>query len=74
MENLPQFLIADSSEQGDVIYVIHTAYPRFCLDVTNEHIHWMETFEEEDAEELATTTTALVEEALAFFDREMENI
>jgi hypothetical protein len=74
MENLPQFLIADSSEQADVIYVIHTAYPRFCLDVTNEHIHWMETFEEEDAEELATTTTALVEEALAFFDREMENI
>lgn len=74
MENLPQFLIADSSEQADVIYVIHTAYPRFCLNVTNDHIHWMETFDEEDAEELAATTKTLVQEALEFFDREMEKM
>ena len=32
--DLPKFLIADSSELEDVIFVIHTAYPRFLINVT----------------------------------------
>ena len=34
----------------------------------------METFDEEDAEELAATTETLVQEALEYFDREMEKM
>ena len=30
--DLPKFLIADSSELEDTIFVIHTAYPRFLIN------------------------------------------
>ena len=50
--DLPKFLIADSSELEDTIFVIHTAYPRFLINVINDEIHWMEEFEKEDLEEL----------------------
>ena len=68
-----KFLIADSSELEDVIFVIHTAYPRFLLNVINDDIHWMEEFDKEDREELESLTVQLVEDALAFYDSEMEN-
>tara|TARA_A200000113_G_scaffold225535_1_gene246726 strand:+ start:1816 stop:2049 length:234 start_codon:yes stop_codon:yes gene_type:complete len=71
--DLPKFLIADSSELEDVIFVIHTAYPRFLLNVINDDIHWMEEFDKEDREELESLTVQLVEDALAFYDSEMEN-
>tara|TARA_X000000950_G_scaffold35695_2_gene38194 strand:+ start:33487 stop:33720 length:234 start_codon:yes stop_codon:yes gene_type:complete len=71
--DLPKFLIADSSELEDVIFVIHTAYPRFLLNVINDDIHWMEEFDNEDREELESLTVQLVEDALAFYDSEMEN-
>ena len=71
--DVPKFLIADSSELEDVIFVIHTAYPRFLLNVINDDIHWMEEFDKEDREELESLTVQLVEDALAFYDSEMEN-
>ena len=67
------FLIADSSELEDAIFVIHTEYPRFFLNVVNDEVHWMEDFENEDREELESQTTHLVEMALDFYDKEMEN-
>ena len=67
------FLIANSSELEDVIFVIHTEYPRFFLNVVNDEVHWMEDFENEDREELESQTTHLIEMALDFYDKEMEN-
>ena len=67
------FLIADNSELEDAIFVIHTEYPRFFLNVVNDEVHWMEDFENEDREELESQTTHLVEMALDFYDKEMEN-
>jgi hypothetical protein len=74
MKELPKFLIADSSEQPDAVYVIHTAYPRFCINVADDHIFWMEEFDEEDDNELQDVAEALVAEALDFFDSEMESL
>jgi len=71
---LPKFLIADSSEQPDAVYVVHTAYPRFCMNVADDHIHWMEEFDAEDDKELAHVAESLVAEALAFFDKEMDSL
>lgn len=71
--DLPKFLIADSSELEDVIFVIHTAYPRFLINVTNDEIHWMEEFEKEDREELEIQITQLIEDALNFYDKEIKN-
>ena len=66
-------LIADSSELEDAIFVIHTEYPRFFLNVVNDEVYWMEDFNNEDRKELESQTTHLVEMALDFYDKEMEN-
>ena len=71
--DLPKFLIADSSELEDTIFVIHTAYPRFLINVINDEIHWMEEFESEDSEELESQTVQLIDEALSYYEKEIKN-
>ena len=72
MTNLPKFLIADSSELEEAIFIVHTGILDF-LNVLNDEVHWMEEFEQEDREELEYQTTHLIEQALDFYDKEMEN-
>lgn len=69
---VPKFLIADNSSLEDEIFVLHTVYPRFLLNVSNDDVLWLEEFSQEDQNELEKITQALIEEALAFFDREIE--
>lgn len=71
---LPKFLIADNSTLEDEIFVLHTEYPRFLLNVSNDEIEWLEEFGKDDQEELEKSTPDLINEALAFFDREIENL
>lgn len=69
---VPKFLIADNSSLEDEIFVLHTVYPRFLLNVSNDDVLWLEEFSQEDQNELEKVTEALIEEALVFFDREIE--
>ena len=71
---VPKFLIADNSTLQESIYVLHTEYPRFLLNVANDDILWLEEFSTADQEELNTVTEKLIEEALAFFDHEIETL
>jgi hypothetical protein len=64
---LPRFLLADNSE-SDIIYVIHTEFPRFILNTVNDELEFWESFEEEVKEEYDT----LVKEAFDFYDTEIE--
>ena len=41
---VPKFLIADNSSLEDEIFVLHTAYPRFLLNVSNDDVLWLEEF------------------------------
>ena len=71
--DVPKFLIADSSELENTIFVHHTVYPRFLINVINDEIHWMEEFEKEDREELESQITQLISEALSYYDKEIKN-
>jgi len=71
---VPKFLIADSSSLQDEIFVLHTEYPRFLLNVSNDEILWLEEFGKEDQDELEKITEELIEEALAFFYTEIESL
>ena len=71
--DLPKFLIADSSELKDTFFFFLTSYPRFFLNVIDDEIHWMEEFDKEDKLELESQTARLVEEALLFYDQEIQN-
>jgi hypothetical protein len=71
---VPKFLIADNSTLEDEIFVLHMEYPRFLLNISNDDILWLEEFTKEDEEELSKVTESLIEEALVFFDSEIESL
>lgn len=68
---LPKFLLGDNSEVKDAVYVIHTEFPRFILNVANDDLMWFEEFSNEDEKEIEEITENLVQEALTFYDAEV---
>ena len=69
--DLPKFILGDNTDFPDSIFIIHTDYPRFILNLENDTIKWFENFSESDEEELLTQTKDLIEEASEFYDREV---
>ena len=72
--DLPKFLIADNSSLKDDLFVVHTEYPRFILNISNDEVHWLEEFDKEEESSLASELKSLIESALAFFDSEMKSL
>jgi hypothetical protein len=70
--NLPKFLLGDNTDYQDAIFVIHTDFPRFIINLVDDEIEWFEDFQGEDQEELENEVASLIEQATAFYDREME--
>jgi hypothetical protein len=73
-EFLPKYLIADNSKHSESIYVVHTEYPRFILNVSNDNIYWLEEFSKEDENEILDTSEAWIDNALKFYDSEIRSI
>ena len=53
------------------MFIIHTEYPRFIINLENDEVEWFEDFSKEDEPDLETETASLVEQATAFYDREV---
>lgn len=68
---LPKFILGDNTDFPEAIYVVHTEYPRFIMNLADDEIEWLEEFDPEDEEQLETETLKLIEEATAFYDREI---
>lgn len=68
---LPHFLIADNTDQPDSLFVVHTQYPRFVWNISNDELEWFDELEGEE-EELINEVTSLMETAEAFYEREMQ--
>ncbi|GAB1309425.1 hypothetical protein KH5_21080 [Urechidicola sp. KH5] len=69
---LPKFLLGDNSDYQQAIFVVHTEYPRFIINLVDDEIEWLEIFKESDEEILTGEVAGLIEEASAFYDKEME--
>ena len=69
---LPKFLLGDNTDHLDAIFVIHTEYPRFLINLVDDEIEWWESFERTDEEALAVEVATLIEDASAFYDEEMK--
>ncbi len=69
--DLPKFILGDNTDFPDSIFIVHTEYPRFILNLENDSIKWLESFSSSDEEELVTQTKKLIEEASVFYDREV---
>ncbi len=70
---LPKFLMGDNTDHQESIFVIHTEYPRFIINLVDDEIEWWESFERSDEETLTVEVATLIEEASAFYDDEMKH-
>ncbi len=66
----PKFLIADNSKFPEDVYIVHTEYPRFLLNVETEEIDWWDDMEG-DKENMESEVTQLIEDAFDFLESEM---
>jgi hypothetical protein len=67
----PKFLLGDNTDYPTAIFVVHTEYPRFILNLENDEVEWLEDFTTEDEKELSDEAEKLIEAATAFYDREI---
>ena len=69
---LPKFILGDNTDYPNAIYVIHTEFPRFIINLENDEVEWLEDFDQHDQRELETEAENLIEQANKFYDREVE--
>ncbi len=69
--DFPKFLLGDNTDYPDAIFVIHTEYPRFIINLENDDVEWLEDFDSNDEKELATQAEDLITQASEFYDREV---
>lgn len=70
--DLPKFLLGDNTDFKEDIFIIHTEFPRFIINLKDDEIEWLEEFSKSDQEELESQVANLIELASEFYDREME--
>lgn len=69
---LPRFILGDHSDHPDDIFIIHTIYPRFIINLKDDELEFMEPISKEDRSELEEETAKLIQEATDFYDAEIE--
>ncbi|WP_047789288.1 hypothetical protein [Tenacibaculum mesophilum] len=72
--NLPKFLLADNSKHPEDIFVLHTEYPRFLINLKDDEVEWFEDLSNENEQDLANELESLIETAGLFYDAEMEGL
>lgn len=68
---LPKFILGDNTDLPTAIFVIHTDYPRFIINLEDDEVEWLEEFSPEDEKELENEMESLVQAATEFYDREV---
>ena len=68
---LPKFILGDNTNFPEAIFVIHTEFPRFIINLQNDEVEWLEEFDKEDQKELEDETETAIEEASKFYDNEV---
>ena len=69
--SLPKFILGDNSDYPDAIFIIHTEFPRFIINLENDEVEWFEDFDDEDEKELQTETENAIKQATEFYDNEI---
>jgi len=69
---LPKFLLGDNTDTDEDIFIIHTEFPRFVINLIDDEIEWFEDFDNADQDELEVQVAVLIEQASEFYDREMK--
>jgi hypothetical protein len=68
---LPKFILGDNTDHPNAIYVIHTDFPRFIINLEDDDVEWFEEFDEHDQKEIEAEAENLIKAATDFYDREV---
>ena len=68
---IPKFLLGDNTDYPKGIYIVHTEFPRFIINLEDDQVEWLEEFSKEDQQELEEEAENLIDAATAFYDREV---
>lgn len=71
---LPKFLLADNSNHPDDVFVLHTEFPRFLINLKDDSVEWFEDLTGENEEDIATELADLMDRAGEFYDAEMKGL
>ncbi len=69
--DLPKFILGDNTDFPESIFVIHTEFPRFIIDLKDDEVEWLEDFDKDDEKELSSEAEGLITQANEFYDREV---
>lgn len=72
MNALPKFILGDNTDFPDAMFVVHTEYPRFIINLEDDSVEWLEEFDDEDSRELETESQSLIQQAFDFYQRELD--
>ncbi|MFV9484322.1 hypothetical protein [Christiangramia sp. OXR-203] len=68
---LPKFILGDNTDYPESIFVVHTEFPRFVIDLKDDEVEWLEEFDKEDEKELSGEMEGIIKDASEFYDREV---
>ena len=68
---LPKFILGDNTDYPESIFVVHTEFPRFVIDLKDDEVEWLEEFDKEDEKELSGEMEGIINDASEFYDREV---
>ncbi|NNC50057.1 MAG: hypothetical protein HKO01_05925 [Flaviramulus sp.] len=71
--SLPKFILGDNTKYPNAIYVIHTEFPRFIINLEDDEVEWFEDFDADDQNELEEETENMIKLATEFYDIEIAN-
>ena len=68
---VPKYILGDNTDFPNAIFVIHTEFPLFVINLENDEVEWLEEFDNQDQKELESETENYIKEATEFYDREV---
>lgn len=68
---LPKFLLGDNTDFSESIYIIHTHFPRFIINLTNDEVELFEEIASSEKADLEEEMKYLVAQAYTFYEREV---
>ncbi|CAA0144862.1 hypothetical protein [Tenacibaculum maritimum] len=71
---LPKFLLADNSNYPEDVFVLHTEFPRFLMNLKNDDVEWFDDLVGTDENEMANEVATLMDQAGEFYDEEMKSL
>ena len=70
--DFPKFLVADNTDLQDAVFIVHTDFPAFILNLENDEVKWLDDITDESEGDLTKTLEGLIAEAEDFYTREVE--